>query len=347
MKALSTTGKPGLILHDIAEPETPSGHVKVRVLRAGICGTDLHIHNWDAWAEQAVTPGITVGHEFCGEIVELGEGVTGLRVGELMSAEGHIVCGQCRNCRAGRRHLCIDTSNLGVGRDGGFAEFVIVPASNVWVHQGRTLENTSSEELDVFGIYDPLGNAVHTALKFPLVGEDVVITGAGPIGLMAAAVVRMVGARHVLLTDISPSRLELARSMGFTALDPRDRSILEAQSDFGMLEGFDVALEMSGAPGALPELVANMNAGGRIAMLGLPASDITIDWGRVVSRMLTIQGIYGREMYETWYRMTQLIASGLDVTPVITHRFAFAEWEEAFRVAASGEASKVILDFER
>ncbi|HIY66660.1 MAG TPA: L-threonine 3-dehydrogenase [Candidatus Agrococcus pullicola] len=346
MKALTTAGRPGLTLQNVPEPDTPTGHVKVRVLRAGICGTDLHIHHWDAWAEGAVTPGITVGHEFCGEIVELGQGVEGLAVGDLMSAEGHIVCGQCRNCRAGRRHLCINTSNLGVGRNGGFAEFVTVPASNVWVHQGKSLASVTDAELDVFGIYDPLGNAVHTALKFPLVGEDVVITGAGPIGLMAAAVVRMVGARHVLLTDIAPHRLELARSMGFTAIDPRERSIRDTQSDFGMREGFDVALEMSGAPTALPELVDNMNAGGRIAMLGLPASDISIDWGSVVSRMLTIQGIYGREMYETWYAMTQLIASGLDVSPVITHRFAFDDWEDAFATAQSGEASKVILDFE-
>lgn len=347
MRALTTTGDPGLVMREVPEPTTAPGHVKVRVLRAGICGTDLHIHRWDAWAEQAVTPGIVAGHEFCGEIVELGEGVEGLSVGDLMSAEGHIVCGQCRNCRAGRRHLCISTSNLGVGRDGGFAEFVTVPASNAWVHQGHTLASTTDAELDVFGIYDPLGNAVHTALKFRVIGEDVVITGAGPIGLMAAAVVRHVGARHVLLTDIAPRRLELARSMGFTAIDPRERPIREAQADFGMREGFDVGLEMSGAPGALPELVQNMNAGGRIAMLGLPAGDIAVDWSRVVSRMLTIQGIYGREMYETWYAMTQLVASGLDVSPVITHRFAFDDWEAALEAADSGEASKVILEFER
>ena len=347
MKALTTAGEPGLVMREVPEPVTAPGHVTVRVLRAGICGTDLHIHRWDAWAADAVTPGIVAGHEFCGEIVEIGDGVEGLRIGDLMSAEGHIVCGQCRNCRAGRRHLCIRTSNLGVGRDGGFAEFVTMPARNVWVHQGHTLANTTSAELDVFGIYDPLGNAVHTALKFPVIGEDVVITGAGPIGLMAAAVVRMVGARHVLLTDIAPHRIELARSMGFTAIDPRERSIRDVQAEFGMREGFDVALEMSGAPGALPELVQNMNGGGRIAMLGLPSTDITIDWGRVVSRMLTIQGIYGREMFETWYAMTQLVASGLDVTPVITHRFAFDDWEAAFEMAASGEASKVILDFER
>lgn len=347
MKALRTDGTAGLFIAEIPEPATPPGHVKVRVLRAGICGTDLHIHKWDSWADAHVTPDITVGHEFAGEIVELGDGVRGLEVGNLMSAEGHIVCGQCRNCRAGRRHLCISTSNLGVGQDGGFAEFVTVPAENVWVHQGRTLDNTSDEELDVLGIYDPLGNAVHTALKFPLVGEDVVITGAGPIGLMAAAVVRMVGARHILVTDISEPRLELARSMGFTAVNPRERSISDVQREFSMREGFDVALEMSGSPTALPELVRNMNAGGRIALLGLPASDISIDWSVVVGRMLTIQGIYGREMFETWYAMTQLIASGLDVSPVISHRYDFHDWQEAFETASSGRASKVILRFER
>ncbi|MGO1393295.1 L-threonine 3-dehydrogenase [Agrococcus casei] len=347
MKALRTDGTAGLFVDEIAEPTPPPGHVKVRVLRAGICGTDLHIHKWDSWAAANVKPGITVGHEFTGEIVELGEGVKGLEVGNLMSAEGHIVCGQCRNCRAGRRHLCIQTSNLGVGQDGGFAEHVVVPAENVWVHQGKSLSNTTDDELDVFGIYDPLGNAVHTALKFPLVGEDVVITGAGPIGLMAAAVVRMVGARHILLTDIAEPRLELARSMGFTAVNPRETSIRDVQSEFAMREGFDVALEMSGSPTALPELVRNMNAGGRIALLGLPASEISIDWGLVVGRMLTIQGIYGREMFETWYAMTQLIASGLDVTPVISHRFDFDDWQEAFDTASSGAASKVILRFAR
>ena len=347
MKALRTDGTANLFVDEIPEPATPAGHVKVRVLRAGICGTDLHIHKWDAWAAANVTPGITVGHEFTGEIVELGDGVQNLQVGDLMSAEGHIVCGQCRNCLAGRRHLCIHTSNLGVGQDGGFAEYVIVPAQNAWVHRGKTLENTTDDELDVFGIYDPLGNAVHTALKFPLVGEDVVITGAGPIGLMAAAVVRMVGARHILVTDISEPRLELARSMGFTAVNPREKSIADVQSEFSMREGFDVALEMSGAPTALPELVRNMNAGGRIALLGLPSSEISIDWGVVVGRMLTIQGIYGREMFETWYAMTQLIGSGLDITPVISHRFDFDDWQEAFDTAASGTASKVVLRFPR
>ncbi len=347
MRALVTTGEPGLRLTDVPEPATPPGHVAVRVLRAGICGTDLHIDAWDAWAQGAVRPGLVVGHEVVGEIVEVGEGVAELHAGQIVSAEGHVVCGQCRNCRAGRRHLCIRQSNLGVQRDGVFAERVVVPATNVWVHEGRTLDGVAGEELDVLGISDPLGNAVHTALKFPVIGEDVLVTGAGPIGLMAAAVVRHVGARHVLLTDVAPARLELARAMGFEAIDVREQRIEDAQRRFGMREGFDVALEMSGAPSALPAIIDNLNFGGRIAMLGLPSQSIEIDWGKVVSHMLTIQGIYGREMYETWYAMSGLVSTGLDVSPVITHRFAFADWREAFEVARSGGAGKVVLDMTR
>ncbi|MGM1030361.1 MAG: L-threonine 3-dehydrogenase [Actinomycetota bacterium] len=355
MHALVTRGRPGLEMIELPEPETPAGHVKVRVLRAGICGTDLHIDAWDAWAGSAVTPGVTVGHEFCGEIVEVGDGVTDFSVGQIMSGEGHVVCGHCRNCRAGRRHLCIRTSNLGVQRDGCFAEFVVLPATNVWVHPGVTAETVTSEQLDVFGVYDPFGNAVHTALKFPVVGEDVLVTGAGPIGLMAAMVVRHAGARHIVVTDIAEPRLELARSLGFRALNPQEAAdgvspnglspIQAVQRELGMQEGFDVALEMSGSPTALVGIIENLNFGGRIAMLGLPARPIEVDFGKVVSHMLTIQGIYGREMFETWYAMASMAQTGLDVAPVITDRFAFADWQGAFDRARSGAAGKVILDF--
>ncbi len=353
MHALVTRGRPGLELIELPEPETPAGHVKVRVLRAGICGTDLHIDAWDAWAESAVTPGLTVGHEFCGEIVEVGDGVTDYSVGQIMSGEGHVVCGHCRNCRAGRRHLCIRTSNLGVQRDGCFAEYVVVPATNVWVHPGVTARTVTSEQLDVFGIYDPFGNAVHTALKFPVIGEDVLVTGAGPIGLMAAMVARHAGARHIVITDIAEPRLELARSLGFRALNPQDAAVDGAspiamvQRELGMQEGFDVALEMSGSPTALVGIIENLNFGGRIAMLGLPSRPIEVDFGKVVSHMLTIQGIYGREMFETWYAMSSMAQTGLDVAPVITDRFAFADWRSAFDRARSGAAGKVILDFTR
>ncbi|MET4099093.1 threonine 3-dehydrogenase [Agrococcus sp. UYP10] len=350
MHALVTRGRPGLELIELPEPETPAGHVKVRVLRAGICGTDLHIDAWDAWAQSAVTPGLTVGHEFCGEIVEVGEGVTDYAVGQIMSGEGHVVCGHCRNCRAGRRHLCIRTSNLGVQRDGCFAEYVVLPASNVWVHPGVTAGSATPDQLDVFGIYDPFGNAVHTALKFPVIGEDVLVTGAGPIGLMAAMVARHAGARHIVITDIAEPRLELARSLGFRTLDPRGDAdgtspLAAVQHELGMQEGFDVALEMSGAPSALGNIIENLNFGGRIAVLGLPSRPIEIDFGKVVSHMLTIQGIYGREMYETWYAMSAMAQTGLDVAPVITDRFAFADWQGAFDRARSGAAGKVILDF--
>jgi len=279
--------------------------------------------------------------------------VTDYSVGQIMSGEGHVVCGHCRNCRAGRRHLCIRTSNLGVQRDGCFAEYVVVPATNVWVHPGVTARTVTSEQLDVFGIYDPFGNAVHTALKFPVIGEDVLVTGAGPIGLMAAMVARHAGARHIVITDIAEPRLELARSLGFRALNPQDAAVDGAspiamvQRELGMQEGFDVALEMSGSPTALVGIIENLNFGGRIAMLGLPSRPIEVDFGKVVSHMLTIQGIYGREMFETWYAMSSMAQTGLDVAPVITDRFAFADWRSAFDRARSGAAGKVILDFTR
>jgi threonine 3-dehydrogenase len=313
--------------------------VKIRVLRTGICGTDLHIESWDPWAAGAVDAPLIPGHEFCGEVVEVGAGVRDVAVGDLVSGEGHIVCGTCRNCRAGRRHLCIRTSSVGVNRDGAFAEYVVIPESNAWVHH-------QTVDPDLGAIFDPFGNAVHTALSFPLVGEDVLITGAGPIGLIAAEVCRHVGARFVVITDVSPYRLELARSMGADlALDVSTESVAEAQRRLGMVEGFDVALEMSGHPAALPDIIANLNHGGRIAMLGLPAQPIEIDWSKVVTHMITIKGIYGREMFETWYAMSAMLRSGLDISAVITHRFAATQWADAFATARGGQCGKVVMDW--
>jgi threonine 3-dehydrogenase len=340
MKALyKPAAAPGFELVDRPEPSTGPGEVKIRVLRAGICGTDLHIESWDAWAASAVNAPLIPGHEFCGEVVEIGAGVQDVQVGAVVSGEGHVVCGTCRNCRAGRRHLCIRTSSVGVNRDGAFAEYVVLPESNVWVHRGGI-------DPDLGAIFDPYGNAVHTALSFPLVGEDVLITGAGPIGLIAAAVARHVGARFVVITDVSPYRLDLARSMGVDlALDVSRESIAESQDRLGMVEGFDVALEMSGHPSALPEVIANLNHGGRIAMLGLPSTPIDIDWGKVVTHMITIKGIYGREMFETWYAMSAMLRSGLDISSVVTHRFPATAWEEAFETARGGQCGKVVMDW--
>ncbi len=340
MKALYKPGPaPGFELVDRPEPATAPGEVKIRVQRAGICGTDLHIESWDAWAASAVNAPLIAGHEFCGEVVEVGAGVQDVLVGATVSGEGHVVCGTCRNCRAGRRHLCIRTSGVGVNRDGAFAEYVVLPESNVWVHRGGI-------DPDLGAIFDPFGNAVHTALTFPLVGEDVLITGAGPIGLMAASVARHVGARFVVITDVSAYRLDLARRMGVDlALDVSHESIAEAQRRLGMLEGFDVAMEMSGHPTALPEVLANLNHGGRIAMLGLPSAPIEIDWGKVVTHMITIQGIYGRQMFETWYAMSAMLRSGLDIGRVITHRYPAGEWAAAFATARSGQCGKVVMDW--
>jgi threonine 3-dehydrogenase len=334
---------PGLELVERPEPEASVGEVKIRVLRAGICGTDLHIESWDAWAAGAVNAPLVPGHEFCGEVVALGAGVRDVRVGDLVSGEGHVVCGTCRNCRAGRRHLCIRTSSVGVNRDGAFAEFVVLPESNVWVHHHRV-------DPDLGAIFDPFGNAVHTALSFPLVGEDVLITGAGPIGLMAAEVARHVGARFVVITDVSEYRLALARRMGVDlALDVSRESVADAQRRLGMVEGFDVALEMSGHPSALPDVIANLNHGGRIAMLGLPSQPIEIDWAKVVSHMITIKGIYGREMFETWYAMSAMLRPGTDfekaIASVITHRLPAAEWADAFAIARSAQCGKVVMDW--
>ncbi|SHF60586.1 L-threonine 3-dehydrogenase [Jatrophihabitans endophyticus] len=345
MKALfKPAAAPGLELTERPEPTVGAADVLVRVLRTGICGTDLHIEQWDAWAAGAVNAPLVPGHEFCGEVVEVGPAVRDVRVGDLVSGEGHVVCGTCRNCRAGRRHLCIRTSSVGVDRDGAFAEYVALPESNVWVHAAPT--DGAGIDPDLGAIFDPFGNAVHTALSFPLVGEDVLITGAGPIGLMAAAVARHVGARFVVVTDVSPYRLDLARRMGVDlALDVSRDSIATTQHTLGMVEGFDVALEMSGHPSALPDVIANLNHGGRIAMLGLPSAPIEIDWARVVTHMITIKGIYGREMFETWYAMSAMLRSGLDIGAVITHRFPAGDWAEAFATARGARCGKVVLDW--
>ncbi len=340
MRALvKARSEPGLWLEDVAEPEIGINDVLIRVRKTGICGTDLHIHRWDAWAQKTIPVPMVVGHEFVGEIVEVGSNVSDFYPGDVVSGEGHVVCGRCRNCMAGRRHLCAHTIGLGVNRPGAFAELVALPMTNIWHHWPGIDE-------DVAAIFDPFGNAVHTALAFPVLGEDVLVTGAGPIGCMATAVVRHAGARHVVVTDLNPYRLELARKVGATlAVDPRAQDLHDVQRELGMTEGFDVALEMSGAVAALRGILDNMAHGGRIALLGIPEGEIAIDFNRIVFDMLTIRGIYGREMYETWYQMSVMVQSGLDISPVITHRFSHRDHEEAFRVAGSGEAGKVILDW--
>ncbi len=340
MKALVKGARgPGLHLTEVPEPSPGLTDVKLRVLRTGICGTDLHIESWDEWAAATISPPLIVGHEFVGEVVEVGAGVTKVKVGDLVSGEGHLVCGTCRNCKAGRRHLCANTIGLGVQTAGAFAEYAVLPEQNAWVH-------THAVDLDVAAIFDPFGNAVHTALSFPVLGEDVLITGAGPIGLMAAAVAKHAGARHVVITDVSESRLDLARKIGVdVALDVSTHSIGEVYTRLDMSEGFDVGMEMSGQPAALREMIANMTHGGRIAMLGLPAAEIAIDWSSVVFKMLTIKGIYGREMFETWYAMSVLLQAGLDISAVITHTFAFTEYDKAFATARDGRCGKVILDW--
>ncbi|MEV0557849.1 MULTISPECIES: L-threonine 3-dehydrogenase [Streptomyces] len=340
MKALvKEKAEPGLRLMDVPEPVVGPGDVLIKVLRTGICGTDLHIRSWDGWAQQSIRTPLVVGHEFVGEVVETGAGVGDISVGDRVSGEGHLVCGKCRNCQAGRRHLCRATVGLGVGRDGAFAEYVALPASNVWVHRVPV-------DLDVAAIFDPFGNAVHTALSFPLVGEDVLITGAGPIGLMAAAVAKHAGARHVVVTDVSEERLELARKIGVSlALNVAESTITDGQRTLGLREGFDVGLEMSGNPVAMRDMLANMTHGGKIAMLGLPSEEFAVDWSRIVTSMITIKGIYGREMFETWYAMSVLLEGGLDLAPVITGRYGYRDYEAAFADAASGRGGKVILDW--
>jgi threonine 3-dehydrogenase len=311
----------------------------IRVLRAGICGTDLHIESWNEWAQSAIHPPLVIGHEFVGEVVRLGEGVEFVRPGELVGAEGHIVCGRCRNCMAGRRHLCAHTVGIGVQRDGAFAELIVMPAGNLWPHLGKI-------DLDVAAIFDPFGNAVHTATQFSVVGEDVLITGAGPIGIMAAQVARHNGARFVVATDVSDYRLDLARRAGVTlAVDARSTTLAEVQAELGMKEGFDIGYEMSGQPDALRDMIANMSHGGRIAILGLANREFAIDWTQVVFKMLTLKGVYGRRIFDSWYEMSVFTQTGLDISPVITHRFPYHQFEEAFAVAHSGKCAKVVLDW--
>ena len=328
----------GLWLEDVPQPGVAANDVLIKVGRTGICGTDLHIYKWDDWASKTVLVPLVVGHEFVGEIVELGEDVRDFRVGELVSGEGHVVCGHCRNCMAGRRHLCNDTAGIGVTRPGAFAEYIALPQTNVWVHKPGI-------DRDVASIFDPFGNATHSTLSFPVLGEDVLVTGAGPIGIMSAAIARHAGARHVVITDVNEYRLDLAKRMGVTrAVNVANEKLADVQKELGMDEGFDVGLEMSGSPSAFNDMLANMCHGGKIAMLGIPEKEMAIDWNTVVFNMLTIKGIYGREMYETWYKMTVMLEGGLDIAPVITHRFKFDDFQEGFATALSGKSGKVILE---
>jgi len=339
MKALvKNKSERGLWLQDVPEPTIGINDVLIRIDRTGICGTDLHIYKWDAWAQKTIPVPMVVGHEFVGEIVQVGSNVKDFFPAQIVSGEGHVVCGHCRNCLAGRRHLCADTKGVGVNRPGAFAEYLSLPMTNVWVHSGV--------DLDVASIFDPFGNAVHTALSFDLLGEDVLITGAGPIGIMAAAVVRHAGARYVVITDVNEHRLELARKMGVTlAVNPARQNLKDVQKQVGMKEGFDVGLEMSGNPSAFRDMVENMAHGGKIAMLGIPSEPMAIDWNKIIFNMLTIKGIYGREMYETWYKMTVMLQSGLDIKPVITHRFHYTDFEKGFAAMESGQSGKVILNW--
>ncbi len=340
MKALvKNQAREGLWLAEVPEPQVGINDVLIRVLKTGICGTDLHIYNWDSWAQKTIPVPMIVGHEFVGEVVEVGANVTDFFAGEIVSAEGHVVCGRCRNCLAGRRHLCKATQGIGVNRPGAFAEFIAVPMTNVWHHR-------SDVDLDVAAIFDPFGNAVHTALSFPILGEDVLITGAGPIGCMAAAVAKHAGARFVVVTDVNSHRLELAKRMGAdVAVDVSQTRVCEVQRELGMQEGFDVGLEMSGNPGAFAEMIDAMCHGGKIAMLGIPSQPMPIDWNTVIFNMLTIKGIYGREMYETWYKMSVMLQSGLDIAPVVTHRLPYTEFEAGFAAMKSGQCGKVVLDW--
>jgi threonine 3-dehydrogenase len=340
MKALvKAKSEPGLWLEDVPEPRIGINDVLIRVDRTGICGTDVHIYKWDEWARKTISVPLVVGHEFVGEIVEVGSNVKDFFPGQVVSGEGHVVCGHCRNCLAGRRHLCADTKGVGVNRAGAFAEYISLPMSNVWVH-------SPGIDRDVASIFDPFGNAVHTALSFPVLGEDVLITGAGPIGIMAAAVVRHAGARYVVITDVNEYRLALARKMGVTlAVDPRKQNLKDVQKQLGMVEGFDVGLEMSGNPSAFQDMLANMSHGGKIAILGIPEKEMAIDWRTVIFSMLTLKGIYGREMYETWYKMTVMLQSGLDIQPVITHRMHYTEFQKGFDAMLSGQSGKVILNW--
>lgn len=341
MKALvKAKAEPGLWLEDVPVPETGHDEVLIRIKRTAICGTDVHIYNWDEWARATIPVPMHVGHEFVGVIEAIGTHVKGFKPGDLVSGEGHIVCGHCRNCLAGRRHLCMRTSGVGVDRPGAFAEYLVIPVTNVWYCD-------TNIPLDVIACFDPLGNAVHTALSFDILGEDVLITGAGPIGCMAAAVARHAGARHIVVTDINPYRLKLAEIAGASMTAEAGREDLqEVQEKLCMKEGFDVAMEMSGSPAALTSILDNMRHGGKIALLGIMSKTSTFDWNKVVFNGLTLKGIYGREMFETWYKMSSMIQSGLDIEPLITHRFHYTEFQEGFKVMDSGMSGKVILSWD-
>lgn len=341
MKALvKQEAAPGLWLRDVPEPDVGINDVLIKVRRAAICGTDMHIYNWDDWAKKTIPVPMTIGHEFVGEIAEVGSNVRDFAPGQIVSGEGHVVCGRCRNCMAGRRHLCNQTSGIGVNRPGAFAEYVSLPAANVWVHR-------QDIDLDIASLFDPFGNAVHTALQFDLLGEDVLITGAGPIGLMAAAVCKHAGARQVVITDIIDSRLAMAEKLGVTrAVNVARQDLATVKQELDIVEGFDVGLEMSGAEPAFRSMIDNMAHGGRIAILGIPPGQMNIDWGKVIFSMLTLKGIYGREMFETWYKMSVFIESGLDISPVITHRLDYRDFEQGFHAIKAGDACKVVLNWE-
>ncbi len=341
MKALvKSRPEPGLWMEQVPKPEMGINDVLIKIKRTAICGTDMHIYNWDEWASKTIPVPMVVGHEFVGEIVDTGANVNDFEPGQLVSGEGHVVCGRCRNCMAGRRHMCSFTSGIGVNRSGAFAEYVSLPMANVWVHEPDI-------DLNVASIFDPFGNATHTALQFDLIGEDVLITGAGPIGCMAVAICKHAGARHVVITDINPYRLSLATKMGATRIvDVSQESLTEAMEQLNMKEGFDVGLEMSGSEAAFNQMLKTMCHGGKIAMLGLPSNDMKIDWNRVVFNMLTIKGIYGREMYESWYKMAVMIQSGLDLAPIITHKFNIDDFQQGFDAMLTGQSGKVILDWE-
>ena len=339
MKALvKSQAVPGLWLEDVAEPSIGINDVLIRVRYAGICGTDVHIYQWDDWAQKTIKVPMAIGHEFVGEVVQVGSNVNDFYPGDIVSGEGHVVCGRCRNCMAGRRHLCANTQGVGVNRAGAFAEYIALPMTNIWRHHAGI-------DQEVAAIFDPFGNAVHTALSFPVLGEDVLITGAGPIGIMAIPVARHAGARHIVVTDMNPYRLDLARKMGATlAINPAETSLAEVQKQLSMMEGFDVGLEMSGNPLALKDMIANMSHGGKVAILGIPAKEMPMNWRDVIFNMITIKGIYGREMYDTWYKMSVMIETGLDISPVITHRFAFEDFQQGFDAMISGQTGKVVLN---
>ena len=341
MKSLvKAKAEKGIWLQDTPKPEVGHNDLLIKIRKTAICGTDMHIYNWDEWSQNTIPVPMVVGHEYVGEVVGMGQEVKGFEVGDRVSGEGHITCGHCRNCRAGRVHLCRNTEGVGVNRPGAFAEYLVIPAFNAF----KIPDNISD---DLASIFDPFGNAVHTALSFDLVGEDVLITGAGPIGIMAAAVAKHVGARHVVVTDINPYRLELAKKMGATrAVDVSKENLQDVMDDLGMTEGFDVGLEMSGVPVAFRDMLDKMNHGGKVAMLGIPPQDVAVDWNQVIFKGLVIKGIYGREMFETWYKMASLLQSGLDLSPIITHTFSIDDFQKGFDTMGSGHSGKVILDWQ-